>query len=141
MDKRCERIAFTVPGSQILRTMLVRSRSGQRCAKRALMLRARRTTTEPASQTVEAKKRKPRAPTESIVPLEECLDHFWDAAENLDDFTVKIETPAVDAVPIKRLGAPGFWRDSKVDFIAVLARAYQGITDGAIRTALGREDK
>lgn len=105
------------------------------------MLRARRTTAEPESKPVSEKRRKPRAPAESVVPLEKCLDRFWDAADNLDDFVVKIEAPAVDAVPIKRLGAPGFWRDSKVDFIALFAHTYQGLTQAGLDTALGREGK
>lgn len=101
------------------------------------MLRARRTATEPEPQPAEETKRKPRAPAEPVVPLQECLDRFWDAADPLDDFVVKIEALAVDAVPIKRLGVPGFWRDSKVDFIALLAHVYKDITTGAIRAALG----
>lgn len=103
------------------------------------MLRARRTAAEPAPQAVTEKDRQPRVPAEPLLPLEKCLDRFWDAADPLDDFVVKIEAPVVDAVPIKRLGVPGFWRDSKVDFIALFVRAYKDITAGAIRTALGSE--
>jgi hypothetical protein len=101
---------------------------------------APRAAAEPTPEIVEEPKRKSRLPAEPVIPLEKCLDRFWDVAENLDDFAVKIEAPTVDAVPVKRLGAPGFWRDSKVDFIALFARAYTGITDGAIRTALGSAD-
>ena len=104
------------------------------------MLRARRTTTEPAAAPVAEKKRKSRAPVEPVIPLEKCLDRFWDAADNLEDFAVKIEAPAVDAIPIKRLGAPGFWRDSKVDFLALFARTYQGLTEASLDTALGSQD-
>lgn len=105
------------------------------------LLRARRTAAEPETKPIEETKRKPRAPAEAVVSLEKCLDRFWDAPENLDDFAMKIEAPTVDAIPVKRLGAPGFWRDSKVDFIALFARAYVGITDAAIRTAIGSEVK
>jgi uncharacterized Zn finger protein len=101
------------------------------------MLRARRTAAEPSPEIVEETKRKPRAPAEPVIPLEKCLDRFWDAVENLDDFAVKIEAPTVDAVPVKRLGAPGFWRDSKVDFIALFARAYKVLTEASLNTALG----
>ena len=104
------------------------------------MLRARRTAAEPAPEPVEEKKRKPRVPAEPVTPLEKYLDRFWDAAENLDDFAVKIEPPTVDAIPIKRLGTPGFWRDNKVDFITLFARAYKGVADAAINTAVGRGD-
>ena len=105
------------------------------------MLRARRTAAEPASEPVEEKKRKPRAPAEPVIPLEKCIDRFWDAADDLENFVVKIEAPTVDAVPIKRLGAPGFWRDSKVDFLALFARAYKGLTEASFNTALGSQDK
>ena len=105
------------------------------------MLRARRTAVEPESRPVEEKKRKVRVPAEPVIPLEKCLDRFWDAADNLEDFVVKIEAPAVGAVPIKRLGTLGFWRDSKVDFIALFARVYQGLTEASLNTVLGREGK
>ncbi|MCI0477829.1 MAG: SWIM zinc finger family protein [Anaerolineales bacterium] len=105
------------------------------------MLRARRTAAEPAPEPVEEKKRKPRVLAEPVTPLEKCLDRFWDAAENLDDFAVKIEPPTVDAIPIKRLGTPGFWRDHKVDFIALFARAYKGLTEASLNTVLGSQDK
>jgi uncharacterized Zn finger protein len=104
------------------------------------MLRARRTAPEVESKPAEETKRKPRVPAEPVIPLEKCLDRFWDAADDLTDFQVRIEAPTVDAIPVKRLGAPGFWRDSKVDFIALFARAYKGIADAAINTAVGRED-
>ena len=104
------------------------------------MLRTRRTAAEPTPEPVEERKRKPRVPAEPVTPLEKCLDRFWDAAENLDDFAVKIEAPTVDAIPIKRLGTPGFWRDNKVDFITLFARAYKGVADAAINTAVGRGD-
>ena len=105
------------------------------------MLRARRTAAEPTSEPVEEKKRKPRAPAEPVISLEKCLDRFWDAADDLEDFAVKIEAPTVDAVPVKRLGTPAFWRDSKVDFIALFAHAYKGLTDASVSTALGSQDK
>ncbi len=105
------------------------------------MLRARRTTAESTVEPVTEKKRKSRTTVEPVVPLEKMLGRFWDATDNLEDFVAKIEAPAVDAVPIKRLGAPGFWRDSKVDFIALFARAYKGLTQASLNTALGSQSK
>jgi uncharacterized Zn finger protein len=105
------------------------------------MLRARRSASEPEPKTAGVSTRKKRATTEVIVPLEKCLDRFWDTTDTLENFAVKIESPAVDAVPVKRLGAPGFWRDSKVDFIDVFARAYKGLTQASLNTALGSRDK
>ncbi len=100
------------------------------------MLRARRAAAEPAP-AVEETPRPKRAPAEPVIPLEKCLDRFWDAAENLDDFAVKLEAPTVDAIPVKRLGAPGFWRDDKTDFLALLARAYRKLSQVSLETVLG----
>ena len=104
------------------------------------MLRVRRTVPEAETlrEPAEETKHKPRVPTEPVIPLEKTLDQFWDAADHLEDFGVKIQAPTVDAIPMKRLGTPGFWRDNKVDFIALFARAYKGIADAAINTAVGR---
>jgi uncharacterized Zn finger protein len=100
------------------------------------MLRARRAAAEPAPAAEETPRPK-RAPAEPVIPLEKCLDRFWDAAENLDDFAVKIEPPPVDAIPVKRLGTPGFWRDDKTDFLALLARAYRELSQASLETVLG----
>ncbi|MBI5030506.1 MAG: SWIM zinc finger family protein [Chloroflexi bacterium] len=105
------------------------------------MLRARRTAAEPETQSVKETKRPSRAPVEPVIPLEQCLDQFWAATDNLEDLAVKLEAPSVDAIPIKRLGAPGFWRDSKVDFIALFARAYKALTKASLDTALGSQSK
>jgi hypothetical protein len=41
---------------------------------------------------------------------------------------------------VKRLGVPGFWRDNKIDFIALFARAYKGLTEASLNTVLGSQD-
>ena len=58
-------------------------------------------------------------------------------AASPDDFQAVIEAPQVDGAPVKRLGAPGFWRNSKVDFIGTLTRAYQSVTQAGLDMALG----
>ncbi len=50
---------------------------------------------------------------------------------------VKIEPPIVDAIPVKRLGAPGFWRDDKTNFLAFLTRAYRELSQASWETVLG----
>jgi uncharacterized Zn finger protein len=105
------------------------------------MLRARRSTAEPTIVPVAEKERKSRASVESVVPLGKCLDRFWDVTDTLKDFAIKIESPTVDAVPIKRLGVPGFWRDNKMDFTVLFTRAYKGLTEASLNTAMGRESK
>jgi uncharacterized Zn finger protein len=114
---------------------------GKRKDEIIAMLRARRTTTELTAEPTAEKKRKSRAPTEPVLPLEKCLDRFWDEADHLEDFAVEIEAPTVNAVPIKRLGAPGFWRDSKIDFLKLFESAYMGLTESSLDTALGNRGK
>ena len=104
------------------------------------MLRARRTLAQAESQATESTAKSVRV-TEPVIPLKESLERFWDAADNLADFQVKIEPPAVDAVPVKRLGAPGFWRDNKVDFISLFARAYRGLSEAGVNSALGSQSE
>jgi hypothetical protein len=58
-------------------------------------------------------------------------------ASSLDEFQAVIRAPQVDGAPVKRLGAPGFWRNSKVDFIGALTRVYQSVTQAGLDVALG----
>ena len=120
--------------------LLFRLRGKSKDAIMAL-LRARRAqpatadevkTAAPASQadTVEA---------EPVVSLEADLDRFWIAGE-LADFHVTIAAPPIDAAPIKRLGAPRFWR-SKGDFMAMITSAYQAITQASLDAAFGDADE
>ena len=101
------------------------------------LLRARRSESEAESEPAEKPARKPRVPAEPVIPLEKCLNRFWDAEDHLDDFEIKIQAPPVDAVPVKRLGAPGFWHDSKVDFIVLFAHAYKGLTEASLSGVMG----
>jgi uncharacterized Zn finger protein len=97
------------------------------------LLRARRSAPEPERKA----EVKAEVEVEPAVPLEECLARYWDMAGSLDDFRAIIEAPRVDGAPVKRLGAPGFWRSSKVDFIATLTHAYQSVTEAGLEVALG----
>ena len=97
------------------------------------MLRSRRSAPEPERRA----EVKTEVEVEPTVPLEECLARYWDIADSLDDFQVTIQAPQVDGVPVKRLGAPGFWRSNKVDFIASLTCAYQSVTEASLEVALG----
>ena len=97
------------------------------------MLRSRRSAQLPERKA----EVKTEVEVEPTVPLEECLARYWDMAGSLDDFQAVIQAPQVDGVPVKRLGAPGFWRSSKVDFIAALTCAYQSVTEASLDVALG----
>lgn len=103
------------------------------------MLRKRRTTVAAETEAVEPDQ--PSAPVEPVVPLDTLLERFWEPGENLEDFAVSVHTPEVDAVPVKRLGSPGFWHNSKIDFLNAMARAYHDISDSAVNTALGEGGK
>ncbi len=97
------------------------------------LLRARRSAPEPERKA----EVKAEVEVEPAVPLEECLARYWDMASSLDDYHVIVEAPRVDGALVKRLGAPGFWRSSKVDFIGTLTHAYQSVTEASLEVALG----
>jgi len=103
------------------------------------MLRARRSAPVSATPEVQRKRSTGAEPKEAepAIPLKECLARFWDMASSADAFQAVIEAPQVDGVPVKRLGAPGFWRNSKVDFIGTLTHAYQSVTQASLDVALG----
>ncbi len=108
------------------------------------MLRARRTGAEsvPAkpepARVVRRKKEKPKP--EKIVPLAQSLDRFWTAPDPLDDFHVEIKGSPVDALPVKRLGTPGFWRE-RADFLQCFDSAYHDIAGTALALVTGEKAK
>ena len=104
------------------------------------MLRARRSVSNTKSEPAEKPTRKPRVSAELVVSLEKCLDRFWDTEDHLEDFEIKIEAPPVDAIPVKRLGVPGFWHNSKVDLTALFVHAYKGLSEASLREAMGERD-
>ncbi len=104
------------------------------------MLRMRRTSSELVSPPPRRRERKPKAPVYRVEPLEQCLDRFWDSSDSFDDFEVKLEPPPVDAVPIKRLGAPGFWRDNRTDLLTLFSTGYKAVTQASLNAALGSRD-
>jgi uncharacterized Zn finger protein len=71
---------------------------------------------------------------EEIVPLEECLETFWQAGEALDTFAVHIVAPEVDKAILKRLGdAPFMVKDQNLT--ALLSKAYDAVTTAALKKA------
>jgi len=63
------------------------------------------------------------------VPLEECLDTFWEMAEPLDDFVTQIRPPVTELSVLRRLGQPGFLAE---DIVALLGPAYGEMMERAI---------
>jgi len=72
-------------------------------------------------------------PPEVVVPLDELLETFWQGAEPLEPFPTAIKPPAVPLPLLKRLGPPAFFPDR--DLAALLAPAYQALTDAALAQA------
>jgi len=98
------------------------------------MLRARRSATQAATAETSAAE---RAPEEQAIALEECLSCFWEGASALDDLPSTIQAPAVDGAPVKRLGAPGFWQNRRIDLVAAFTQAYQAVTRASLDVVLG----
>jgi len=108
------------------------------------MLRARRAASaaQPsATSTVAPPDRDGHSEQEDQSPsLERSLDRFWEAPLGLEDFPVTIQRPAVDGVPVKRLGRPGFWHDEKLDLLAVFEDIYHVVSQQALDLALGNNN-
>ncbi len=105
------------------------------------LLRARRTAAAVENQPAQTVSEQAPSLGEPAVPLEKSLDRFWDSEDTLDDFRLRIESAAVDAVPVKRLGAPGFARNAKMDLLSAFAHAYRAIGAASQETALGTGEK
>jgi uncharacterized Zn finger protein len=116
---------------------------GMNKAEITSLLRLRRATseTEPGAPSAPKTrgKTKTRRQAPAKEPLEKSMDQFWDGAESLDDFRVTIQAAEVNAAPVKRLGAPGFWH-GKDDFTTLLSRAYEAVTEASVVIALGVQD-
>jgi uncharacterized Zn finger protein len=62
-------------------------------------------------------------------------ESFWTAPTSLDDLAIRFEPPAVDALPVKRLGPPPSWPAGR-DFTQAAEQAYHAIGERARRLAL-----
>jgi len=63
---------------------------------------------------------------------DEAPGNFWASSSDLPDLALTFEEPPVDAVPVKRLGKPAFWR-SRQRFEEVFEEAYRAIGKEARR--------
>ena len=69
------------------------------------------------------------------LPLEECLDTFWEAGEELHSFVTNPTTPEVENIILKRLGeAPFTVRGENVTFL--LSKIYDVVSAAAVKKAL-----
>ncbi|MBI4492118.1 MAG: SWIM zinc finger family protein [Chloroflexi bacterium] len=102
----------------------------------AAMLRARRT--DEVAPQLEPVAEQPAEEAEVAPALADLLDAFWSTPASAADLATTFEPPPVDALPVKRLGAPTFWRSQR-DFTALMERAYQAISARALHEAMGNE--
>lgn len=78
------------------------------------------------------------APVETAPALEDALDHFWEAAEDLDTFPLTIRPATVDMPLLKRLGQPAFL--GGVDLEALLKPVYDTLMRSALLAAYSDEE-
>ncbi len=72
--------------------------------------------------------------SEDGIPLEECLDNFWEFGEDLGCFAVNPAAPEVDNAILKRLGGPPFAAGN--DLVAWLMKAYGVASTAALERAI-----
>ena len=75
-----------------------------------------------------------------VIPLEECLDTFWQAGEGLDSFVINLAPPEVDNAILKRLGEAPF-TVGKYNIASLLMKAYSVGSSAALQKALGGSQK
>jgi uncharacterized Zn finger protein len=79
------------------------------------------------------------AEPETTIPLEDCLEHFWELGAPLENIPVSIRPPAVEMPLLKRLGEAAFIPEPGIE--SLLRAAYQMIGREAIRIAFQEEEK
>jgi uncharacterized Zn finger protein len=73
---------------------------------------------------------------ETVTPLAETIENFWEMGQPLTHFKTTIKPPVTEFPILKRLGQPSFLSD---DLLKLLGPAYQAITDKARDVAFGSE--
>ena len=71
--------------------------------------------------------------TETIIPLEDCIAHYWEMGTPLEGFSVAIRPPMIEMPLLKRLGAASFIPDPGIE--ALLQAAYQSVGQKALQVA------
>ena len=76
-------------------------------------------------------------PIETVLPLDQTLEHFWDLGAPLDDFHVTVRAPQIEMPLLRRLGDPAFFPEASLQ--QLLGPAYQAITRAALDSAFAEE--
>jgi uncharacterized Zn finger protein len=71
---------------------------------------------------------------DTILPLEECLDTFWQVEEALSTFAVHLTTPEIDNAILKRLGDAPFTIEGR-NITSLLSQAYTTASAAALQKA------
>lgn len=100
-------------------------------------LRGKRAAAAPPEDATSAAEAE-EASQPSAVPLEACLDTFWQAGETLSAFTVRLQPPDVEQTILKRLGVAPFEVDGK-NVSGLLEEAYRTAGRAALRRAFGED--
>jgi uncharacterized Zn finger protein len=81
----------------------------------------------------------PRVPGASefqALPLEECVEHFWEAGPELDLIDTPVEPPEVSHPLLRRLG-PSPFPAGRFPLVGLLATCYEVITEAILRSERG----
>jgi uncharacterized Zn finger protein len=76
---------------------------------------------------------------EAPAPLPAAPGAFWILPAGVADAPTHVEAPPVDALPVKRLGVPPFWRGQR-DFMAEMEGLYRVIGTHARQLLTGEDD-
>ncbi len=79
---------------------------------------------------------------EEVTALDGSLHTFWYTPLGLPDLALHFDAPPANALPVKRLGTPPFWRTSTAtvgmpDFRELMEESYIATADYALRLAMG----
>lgn len=76
---------------------------------------------------------------ETVVPLDDLLDSFWEFGTPLDEFSVAIKPPAIEMPLLKRLGEASFVADPGLQIL--LKPAFLAISQAALTMAYNEDVK
>ena len=79
-------------------------------------------------------------PGDDVRPLEECLDSFWEAGDELDAIVVDPAPPVVENAVLRRLGDAPF-SIGKANLVTYLPKAYEVAGRAARQKASGELDE